>query len=135
VLHGKLDLAGGAMLVGHSRGAKVNSLLAAACSQSCAPRRGIEGRTSRLAQLVCKHGIRAVVNLDPVDLSSFDRDVSVLPLLPSTKTSFLHIGSELGNRSVWGPGADSPPSYLSPSPPRCFLSLLSCPPRPLASLS
>jgi len=48
----------------------------------------------------CRHNIIAVVNLDPVDGSRFDTDLSVLPLLPSATASFLHIGSEFGNLST-----------------------------------
>ena len=121
VLHGRIDLTAGAMLVGHSRGAKANSLLACACSQRGLPRQGrvvssrragaggssvvddVHGRGSRrggagagrnatVQRLACRHVVRAVVNLDPVDGSAFDADPSVLPLLPNASARFLHIG-------------------------------------------
>ena len=108
VLHGRFDLSPGAMLVGHSRGAKANCLLAAACPQSRQSRQEQSASTRRAAgdgtlQRVCHYVIRAVVNLDPVDGSPFDDDMSVLPLLGNASASFLHIGSELGNRTVFGP--------------------------------
>jgi len=124
VLHGSVDLTAGLMLVGHSRGAKANSLLAAACSQRGlvgqgqvvssrragaggssvvddmpgggsrrgGARAGWQATDQVLQGLACRHVVRAVVNLDPVDGSAFDADVSVLPLLPNASARFLHIG-------------------------------------------
>jgi pimeloyl-ACP methyl ester carboxylesterase len=103
-LFGLLDMSRGVSLVGHSRGAKVNSL--------CAARK----RTA----------VTAVVNLDPgplrptliqgfrlrfelmafhcpVDISGFDEmDVEVLPILSQATAAFLTIGSQLGPETLGG---------------------------------
>jgi hypothetical protein len=71
------------MLVGHSRGAKVNSLAAAWFPQD----------------------VRGIVNIDPVDsLPPFHRlspdYPSALPLVRGLSTPTLNVGSQLGNQSA-----------------------------------
>mmetsp|Transcript_49167 Transcript_49167/g.76707 ORF Transcript_49167/g.76707 Transcript_49167/m.76707 type:complete len:309 (+) Transcript_49167:537-1463(+) len=69
------------LLVGHSRGAKISFLAAA-------------------SGLVLPE---AIMGLDPVDKSSFDKeDVSVLPLMGHISAPTLIVGSELGNVSMMG---------------------------------
>ena len=110
VLRGMVDLSAGAMLVGHSRGAKANSLLAAKCGVigfgkgGTGSGQGVDGRSGVDASaaggaFVCRHTIKAVVNLDPVDGSGMDKNPSVFPLLPNASAVFLNIGSELGNQT------------------------------------
>ena len=146
VLFERVDLTAGAMLLGHSRGAKANSLLAAACAGSTHQGRsrnvpsslGISnnGGFSQFqpvgmteGNLKCTTGILAVVNLDPVDGSTFDSDPSVLPLLSRAKATFLHIGSEFGNRTI-GPVSCAPSgrnfeAFFAASPsPTWLLELL-----------
>ena len=95
------------MLVGHSRGAKVNSLAAAWFPQD----------------------VRGIVNIDPVDsLPPFYRlspdYPSALPLVRGLSTPTLNVGSELGNQSaLFGKACAPQGENNDPSKMECAPSL------------
>lgn len=97
LLFGGFNSSSGLMLVGHSRGAKVNSIAAAWFPQD----------------------VRGIVNIDPVDSSPPFHRISpdypsALPLIRGLSTPSLNVGSQLGNQSrlfgmACAPQGDEPP--------------------------